>query len=79
MLLIQKDITSLHPALEKYMNFNKRGVQAIGSTEADGRYYSAQQGESEREEEEEDKGEAGGENSRRNCNPSPQTVNYNSH
>lgn len=33
------------------MNSNKRGVQAIGSTEAGGRYYSAQQGESEGEEE----------------------------
>lgn len=66
----------MRPALEKYMNFNKRRVQAIGSTEAGGRYYSAQQVESEGEE---DKGEAEGENSQHNCNPSPQTVNYNSH
>lgn len=69
----------MRPALEKYMNVNKRGVQAIGSTEAGGRCYLAQRGKSEGEEEEEDKGEAEGENSRRNCNPSPQTVNYNSH
>lgn len=72
----------MRPAIEKYMNFNKRGVQAIGSSEAVGRYYSAQRGERERDGEE-DKGKAEGKNSQCNCNPSPQlltttVINYNS-
>lgn len=66
-------------ALEKHMNFNKRGFEQLAAARQSVAITQCR----EEREGEKDKEKAGGENSQCNCNPSPQlltttVINYNS-